>query len=62
MMFGINHGIQCNISQNALKKVNVFHMFNIWTNLWVFLMELFVKKEGDVMNDINVHFQKAYMP
>jgi hypothetical protein len=61
MMFGINDGIQCNISQNALRKDNVFHMFNIWTNLWLFLMELFVKKGVDVMNDINVHFQKAYM-
>jgi hypothetical protein len=60
-MFGINDEIQCNISQNALKKVSVFHMFNIWTNLWLFLMELFVKKRGDVMNDINVHFQKPYM-
>jgi hypothetical protein len=61
-MFGINDGIQCNNSQNALKKVNEFHMFNIWTNLWLFLMELFIKKGGDVMNEINVHFQKAYMP
>jgi hypothetical protein len=36
-------------------------MFNIWTNLLLFLMELFIKKGGDVMIDINVHFQKAYM-